>query len=159
MAITDGWENIIDNEINRVTNNIVERIESDIENESPVFSGEYKRSVYAEIKNVGEQLTGRIGNSVEYAELIEYGANRIDANRAIIEDWARKRLGVSGKQELSKTGYMITKKLRESGIEGKKVFYNAWIKNQAYINEQIKKLEIKLINKINSSNNTETIII
>lgn len=81
-----------------------------------VNSGAYVGSLQTEIRGMGLDLHGRMGPTVTYGEPVERGRGpgRFPP-RGPIELWVRRKLGVSGDDEVRAVGFLVARAIATRG--------------------------------------------
>jgi len=135
----EGAEDTLDNLARKTMIESVSILERIIKETAPVDAGTYRNSVSSKVIGKALDMIGTVFSPLLYAIIVESGRSpgtwpNIDAVTRWVE---RKRLANSPEMIL-KVGFLVSRAIKNRGIEAKNIFENALDSAETYI---VKKFE------------------
>jgi hypothetical protein len=114
---------------------------TDLKQLSPVFDGNFKNAWRVAAPGyITGGTTVSVVNDAPYAGIIERGARPHGVNaegQAALAEWVRRKLGISDEREIQSAVFLICRKIREEGVQGKFLVRDNLERFQGYLEVEV----------------------
>jgi len=111
----------------------VNHLQAEVQDRTPTTHGTLRVSILGDVRPLaGLGMEGVVGTSLAYALPVELGTKPHMPPVAPLVQWAKQKLGVSGK-EAERAGWAIARKIARVGTKGHFMFATAFAENEAQI--------------------------
>lgn len=135
-AYADAWTKapeILEGELRQFVETVIAHLQGEVQERTPTTFGTLRASIIGDVQVLpGIAVQGRVGTPLAYAVAVELGTKPHMPPVQPLINWARQKLGVSGKQAES-AGWAIAKSIARRGTKGHYMFTDTWDANQAQI--------------------------
>ncbi|WP_287365113.1 HK97 gp10 family phage protein [Thauera sp.] len=132
----DAWTmapEIVEGELRQFVETVVAHLQGEVQERTPTTFGTLRASIIGDVQVLpGIAVQGRVGTPLAYAVAVELGTKPHMPPVEPLINWARQKLGVSGKQAES-AGWAIAKSIAARGTKGHFMFADTWDANQAQV--------------------------
>lgn len=124
---------IVQDELRKFITTAVNHLQAEVQDRTPTTHGTLRVSIIGDVRPLaGLGMEGVVGTSLAYALPVELGAKPHMPPVESLVQWARQKLGVSGK-EAERAGWAIARKISRIGTKGHFMFATAFQENEAQI--------------------------
>lgn len=132
IAIRQAPE-IVADELRRFVTTATLHLQAEVQDRTPTTHGTLRTSIIGNVRPIdGIGFEGIVGTSLSYAIPVELGTKPHMPPIEPLAQWARQKLGATGK-EAYRAAWGIARKIARVGTTGHFMFANAWDANQAQI--------------------------
>lgn len=135
-AYAEAWTkapDIVEDELRQFVEFSVDQLQGEVQERTPTYLGTLRDSIIGAVEVLpGLAVQGRVGTPLAYAVAVELGTKPHMPPVEPLINWARQKLGVTGK-EAERAGWAVARKIAARGTEGHFMFTDTWNANQAQI--------------------------
>lgn len=132
-AYARAWEQapeIAQDELLRYVETTTAHLQGEVQERTPTTYGTLRASIVGSVRALpGLGVEGVIGTPLSYAVAVELGTKPHMPPVEPLINWARQKLGVSGK-EAERAGWAVARKIARRGTEGHFMFANTFEANR-----------------------------